>query len=146
MRWVSTSVSVRILEDRHKKKITSQWVFKVSNRFLFELKGLYMDSVCFAGSFLPELWVLSCDDAHLQLRRLEVDGENSRQAGDCRLKEQGRREKGSVSTASFISDDNHHKVKQSLQVLIQSMQLISPFWPITSSGTAIYFLITVWNK
>lgn len=31
----------------------------------------------FAGSFLPELWVLSCDDAHLQLRRLKVDGENS---------------------------------------------------------------------
>lgn len=38
MRWVSTSVSVRILEDREEKKITSQQVFKVSNRFLFELK------------------------------------------------------------------------------------------------------------
>lgn len=88
MRWVSTSASVRILEDRDEKKVTSQWVFKVSNRFLFELKGLYMDSVCSAASFLPELWVLSCDDAHLQFRRLEVDGENSRQAGDCRLEEQ----------------------------------------------------------
>lgn len=45
MRWVSTSVSVRILEDREEKKITSQQVFKVSNRFLFELKD-FMWIIC----------------------------------------------------------------------------------------------------
>lgn len=45
MRWVSTSVSVRILEDREEKKITSQQVFKVSNRFLFELKD-FMQIMC----------------------------------------------------------------------------------------------------
>lgn len=45
MRWVSTSVSVRILEDREEKKITSQQVFKVSNRFLFELKD-FMRIMC----------------------------------------------------------------------------------------------------
>lgn len=80
-----------------KRKIPSQRGFKVSNRFL----RLDKDSVSFAGSFVPELWVLSCDDAHLQLRRLEVDGENSRQAGDRRLEEQKKREKGLASTASL---------------------------------------------
>lgn len=88
MRWVSTSVSVRILEDREEKKITSQQDFKVSNRFLFELKDFMRILCVLLVLFLPELWLLSCDDAHLQLRRLEVDGQNSGQAGDCRLKEQ----------------------------------------------------------
>lgn len=92
MRWVSTSVSVRILENADKRHVTSQ--VKVRNRLLFELEGFFMDPACLlALFFLPELWVLSCDDAHLQLRRLEVDGENGRQAGDRRLKQQ-QREKG----------------------------------------------------
>lgn len=41
---------------------------------------------CFSLSgFVPELGLLCCDDAHLQLRGLEVDGENSRQTRDGRL-------------------------------------------------------------
>lgn len=35
--------------------------------------------------FLPELGLLCCDDSHLQLRGLEVDGENSGQTRDGRL-------------------------------------------------------------
>lgn len=55
--------------------------------------GPFTFSHHFNFSALPELWVLSRDDAHLQLRRLEVDGEDGRQAGDRRLRgrEQGEK-------------------------------------------------------
>lgn len=40
MRWVSTSVSVRILQDRDEKKISPQRAFKLCKGFLGELKPL----------------------------------------------------------------------------------------------------------
>lgn len=38
-----------------------------------------------AAGFIPELGLLRCDDAHFQLRGLEVDGENGGQTRDGRL-------------------------------------------------------------
>lgn len=52
--------------------------------------------------FLPELGVLRCDNAHLELRGLEVNGENSRQTRDCRLKGRKNREECSGDKCVFI--------------------------------------------
>lgn len=54
---------------------------RLQNFFFFSLPS----------GFVPELGLLCCDDAHLQLRGLEVDGENGRQTRDGRLFWRGRR-------------------------------------------------------